>query len=1447
MPSVGYATLQIIPSVRGIGDELRRQLVGPSADAGQEAGESAGGGLSDKLKKGAAAAGVAAGAILVKGLVDAIGQADVTSKLQAQLGTSNKVASAQGKLAGKLYSSGVTGSFEEAADAIRSVVSAGLAPPNATNAQLQSMATKASDVAGTFGEELGGVTNAVAQLMRTGLVKNANEAFDLITAGFQSGANKAEDLLDTINEYSTQFRRLGLDGPTAIGLLTQGLKAGARDADQVADGIGQFGERALAGGTAVDEAFESIGLSSSDMAAKIGKGGASAAGALQQTLDAMRGTKDEQVKLNAAAALFGDPGNVMGAALYALNPASAAAASGMNKTAGAAGRLGNTLRSGPAYELQVFARTLQQSLVDFLGGKVLPVLGQVGAWVNANVLPPLSGLASIVGAVLVPVLTGLWNVGTGVVGWLQSMGTWLIPIGIAVTGLTVAITAQRIAVALTTAVFSVYRAAILGWAAVQRGAIVVQAAFNAVMNANPIILIITAILALGAAVVVAYQKVGWFRTAVQTAWAGIQTAALWAWTNVLQPMFAAFRAGLAAIGAAASWLWTTILAPVFSFIGTAARILATIIAFVVAGPIILAVRAIGAIFSWLWVNVISPVVGWIGARVSWLNTNIIQPNILAIRLAVSAVGAGFSWLWRSIIQPVLGWIASKAIWLWTFGIKPSFGLLRQGLDAVGGAFSWLWRSIVQPVLGWIGDKAGWLWRNAIKPAFDLIGRGVAAVGRSFEDAKNFIGRAWGQLESIAKKPVRFIIGTVYNKGIVPTWNLIAGAFGAPEIKAMDIRGWARGGPVRGPGTERSDSVPAWLSNNEHVWTGKEVRGAGGHGAVMGLRRLASSGRLNLKGGLPAFKDGGGLFGWIGSAASTLKGWGSAAWDKVKSAASWLGETIEASARAGVKNIVDPLLAKLPGADTGFGKMIRRMPTKIVDAIFGYSKKADEKGAAVGAAAAGPGALGKWIAQAMRITHVPASWAGPLRTLIMRESGGNPKAINLWDSNAKAGYPSQGLMQTIPQTFAAYRLKSLPNDITHPIANIVAGIRYILSRYGSIFKVQQAVGSTPKGYASGGRPRAGELAWVGERGAELVRFGSGGATVYDHRTSMSMAAGLGARGFAKGTPAARARSEVGGDLAKFTKSLTGSAASIASATKELAKDLAAAGGAGKRLAANTNRTSASLQALAKQRDALSSTISKAKAAAADQSKVASDYLGLGQIGEVKTIGDVIGRLQERQAAVKSREQDFAALSKKGLSKSAITQLSALGLDSPLASILAGASKTDLALFDKLLAQSGGLATSYGNTVADAMYDSGKQASKGFLTGLLGQQKLLQSAMNTMGAALVRGIKSALKIKSPSRVMRDEVGAQVGAGLVAGMDGTTPAVAAAAARMADTAAGAGWRSPEVGSAAGSGSGLPREVVLSGPLYLEGGEFAGIVRGVVREEQDALVMQAGAGRRS
>jgi hypothetical protein len=64
-----------------------------------------------------------------------------------------------------------------------------------------------------------------------------------------------------------------------------------------------------------------------------------------------------------------------------------------------------------------------------------------------------------------------------------------------------------------------------------------------------------------------------------------------------------------------------------------------------------------------------------------------------------------------------------------------------------------------------------------------------------------------------------------------------------------------------------------------------------------------------------------------------------------------------------------------------------------------------------------------------------------------ESGGDPDAINLWDSNAAAGIPSQGLMQTIPGTFAAYTAPGCTN-IVDPYCNIFAGLNYAMNRYGN---------------------------------------------------------------------------------------------------------------------------------------------------------------------------------------------------------------------------------------------------------------------------------------------------------------------------------------------------------------------------------------------------------------
>ena len=79
-----------------------------------------------------------------------------------------------------------------------------------------------------------------------------------------------------------------------------------------------------------------------------------------------------------------------------------------------------------------------------------------------------------------------------------------------------------------------------------------------------------------------------------------------------------------------------------------------------------------------------------------------------------------------------------------------------------------------------------------------------------------------------------------------------------------------------------------------------------------------------------------------------------------------------------------------------------------------------------------------------------------------ESGGNPKAINNWDSNAKKGTPSKGLMQVIDPTFKAHAMKGYNTNIYDPLSNILASIRYAISRYGSLAKAYRGVG-----YANGG--------------------------------------------------------------------------------------------------------------------------------------------------------------------------------------------------------------------------------------------------------------------------------------------------------------------------------------------------------------------------------------------
>ena len=105
----------------------------------------------------------------------------------------------------------------------------------------------------------------------------------------------------------------------------------------------------------------------------------------------------------------------------------------------------------------------------------------------------------------------------------------------------------------------------------------------------------------------------------------------------------------------------------------------------------------------------------------------------------------------------------------------------------------------------------------------------------------------------------------------------------------------------------------------------------------------------------------------------------------------------------------------------------------------------------------PNNLDGWIREALDILNqngIPASYDGIQRN-ILRESSGNPGAINLWDSNAIAGIPSKGLLQVIDPTFAAYHVPGTPFDVWNPVSNIVAACNYAAHKYGSMDNVNGA--------------------------------------------------------------------------------------------------------------------------------------------------------------------------------------------------------------------------------------------------------------------------------------------------------------------------------------------------------------------------------------------------------
>jgi len=419
----------------------------------------------------------------------------------------------------------------------------------------------------------------------------------------------------------------------------------------------------------------------------------------------------------------------------------------------------------------------------------------------------------------------------------------------------------------------------------------------------------------------------------------------------------------------------------------------------------------------------------------------------------------------------------------------------------------------------------------------------------------------------------------------------------------------------------------------------------------------------------------------------------------------------------------------------------------------------------GAGSSVPGvgdSVSRWTPQVKMVLAqlgLPASDLALVLHRIKVESGGNPKAINNWDINAKNGTPSQGLMQTIPGTFAAYAGPYKSRGITDPLASIYAGLNYATSRYGANWR--KALSGT-KGYATGTDGAARGWAWVGEEGPELVNF-SGGETVLTHEDSV-LASGNVQRGYASGTSSTRTTG-LAADAKKGVSTLNTAVNKLYSIITKAFTSGRIGSGTANNLNKWLDKQNKSLQKMVADRATIATKLKDANAKLADvkaqESEMATSIsdkatqerslTGLFNTEGV-SVSSAISGLKERLTSIKSFQSNISALVKRGFSKEIIAEIADAGpVDGgAIAKEMLTATDTQVKDFNSTYQAIGTASTSLGKSVATSYYATGKAAAQALVNGLMADDKKLTKGIEKLADLIERKFKKRLKISSKTPV-------------------------------------------------------------------------------------------------
>lgn len=451
----------------------------------------------------------------------------------------------------------------------------------------------------------------------------------------------------------------------------------------------------------------------------------------------------------------------------------------------------------------------------------------------------------------------------------------------------------------------------------------------------------------------------------------------------------------------------------------------------------------------------------------------VVPIIIQIAgIIANLLGAAIKFLTPYIVQATqaIGKFASDIIQRVAPIVVQFFANLQVALNWLQKYWPQIWGTIA-PFLQGIWDtitgivKIAWaIVSGIIKIGLDLLSGNWK---QAWTDVKDMLGGIWDGIKDVIKGGINGMIG-VLNLGIDALNGFIDAVENALNSAAKAV---GLGSPI--PIT-KIGLIPAYSSGTDSHPGGAALVGEKGPEIALlpkGTSVIPAHMTSKILSGMPAYADG------TGNILDNLMGWVS----------------------GGAQNILDNILKGLglklnlgefSGMAGGITKTVEKWALDWINKTLMPKLPTGDSGgtAGPGHAVNVPGNVASWIMAAIGLTGVPASWLPALETIAMHESGGSPTAINNWDSNAAAGHPSEGLMQTIGPTFAAHMVAGHGN-ILNPIDNAAAAINYIKAVYGSVFNVpgikSMSSGGAYQGYADGTSFAAGGFSWVGERGKELM--------------------------------------------------------------------------------------------------------------------------------------------------------------------------------------------------------------------------------------------------------------------------------------------------------------------------------------------------------------------------